>query len=226
MRKTRNNTKYSQPIAWIDLIFNIMMSFAFLFVLSYILINVVSKKEDMKKPKAEMLINMTWPDYAVEDIDLWLKLPSGGTVSFRGKEANLIALEHDDRGLMSDWVQDSTTGNMVVNPANKEIITFRGLPPGRYQISVHYYSAMSGTGSANNKIVPPTPPYPVKIEVIKLNPTVQQLFVKDITVEHVGEEVPVVSFTIGTEGSEVKDFSTDDVEKFIPVTIGNGENQP
>lgn len=224
MKPTRNSTKYSQPFAWLDLVFNIMMSFAFLFVLSYVLIHVAGKDAEVKKPKAEMLVVMTWPDYAVEDIDLWLKLPNGETVSFRQTQNKLIGLERDDRGIVGDYVVDEA-GISRSTPTNKEIITFRGLPAGKYQVSVHYYSAMGGSEIQRQKGAPvePTPPYQVKVEITKLNPSVAQVFVGEVTVTTVGEEQPVVAFTIDADGT-VKGFTTQDLAHVVPI-VGNGENQ-
>ena len=67
-----DTSRYKSTFGFIDLLFNLLVGFTFLFMLAFILINPVAKKETLD-PKAEYLIIMTWEDYSSSDIDLWIK---------------------------------------------------------------------------------------------------------------------------------------------------------
>lgn len=226
-KKSYSSARFGQPLAFLDMIFNMMMSFAFLFVLSFILIN-ISKKHDaeVKKPKAEMLLTMTWPNRAVEDMDLWLMLPNRQRVWFRGMTANLISLERDDRGLLNDFSYDDK-GGYEENPINKEVITFRGLPPGRYYVSVQFYSMMNDYRDLAKKIYGPLPklPYPIEVELMKLNPSVREIFHRSVMIHTKGEEVPVFAFTITKDG-KITDIQTEGLPNIVDETGGSTGQEP
>jgi len=207
-----DNPKYKQQIAWIDLVFNMMMAFAFLFVLSFVQIAVAKKDAQKIDPKAEMMIQMTWPDNAVEDIDLWLRLPDGTIVSFKNKSGGLANLERDDRGTYGDQVETPT--GPVHNPINKEVIMIRGLVPGTYTVNVIFYSDMKNYPHiVMGHIIPdepnlPKPPYKVKVELSKLNPSYKEIAMNEVVISTPNEERTAFSFTITETGAVV------DINKF------------
>jgi hypothetical protein len=204
--------KYKQLIAFIDLVFNMMMAFAFLFILAFALMNIQENKKAKIDPKAEALIVMTWPDYAVEDLDLWLKLPSDRYVSFKNTNTDLANIERDDRGMYGDYIQ-MPDGKIVRNPINKEVITLRALTPGEYVVAMHHYSGMGSVDqwteglTAEEKAKVKRPPYPIKIQLIKLNPVYKEVISVEIVAEIPGEEKTAFSFTIDERGNFL-DIST------------------
>lgn len=210
MKSSNDDSKYKQPIAWVDLVFNIMMSFAFLFVLSFVQIAMVKKDAEKIDPKAEMMIQMSWPDNAVEDMDLWLKMPDGGIVNYTNKNSGLATLERDDRGSYGDET-DSPTGR-VHNPINREVIMLRGLVPGTYTANIIFYSDMKNYPRiVMGHVLPdepgtPKPPYNVKVELIKLNPSYKELTTNEVLMSIANEEHTAFSFTITATG-EVTDIN-------------------
>lgn len=204
-----DSPKYKQLMGFLDIVFNMMMAYAFLFTLSYMLVNKPSPQQDAKvDPKAEAMVVMSWPDWATEDLDLWLLLPSGDVVYFSRKTSNLINLERDDRGLWMDM--EYTPNGPVITPINKEVIVFRGLVPGTYTASVHFYSEGEGYPKPAIPNIPtaiPKPPYPVKVEVVKLNPTYTIVASAEASVVTKSQEYPMIQFTI------TSDFQFADINK-------------
>ena len=66
---------YGSQIAFIDLLFNTLVGFVFLFVLAFILINPVAKKANVEVIE-EFIITTQWPDNSEDDIDTWVKDPA------------------------------------------------------------------------------------------------------------------------------------------------------
>ena len=61
---------YNSNLAFIDLLFNLILGFVFLFIVSFILINEPTKKEGIEQ-KAEFMIIMNWDSDHNKDIDLF-----------------------------------------------------------------------------------------------------------------------------------------------------------
>lgn len=105
---------------------------AFLDVLLIILLlrHEVAPSEAMQaKPVADYLFEIQWNPDRTDDIDIYVKLPTGETAFFRRKDVKgLVVIERDDLGHVND-----------LSPWNREIVAFRNLLPGEYEISIHNY---------------------------------------------------------------------------------------
>ena len=183
--------KYKSTIAFIDILFNILIGFVFLFLIAFLLINPVTKKNDIISP-AEFLIVLNWPSHFDDDIDLWMRGPKGETVGFRSREVGIFHLERDDLGFTNDRVIHH--GNEIAIKKNQETIAIRGIYPGEYIISVMYYAAYAD----KNKIIPFT------VDVIKVNPY-SIAYTQNQKLTEVGQTINVVSFRIDERGF-VKDL--------------------
>ena len=118
-KKNRDTPKVDP---FIDLLFNTLMGFSFLFLVSLLFINPKADKASVEK-QAEYIISATWPKNLADDIDLWMRAPTGHTVSYLTKEVGWLNLERDDRGELNDiFIID---GKKEVHPINQEIITIR-----------------------------------------------------------------------------------------------------
>jgi hypothetical protein len=142
--------------------------------------------------KAEVLITVSWPDGAEDDVDVYVKDPIGNIVWFFGKEKGLLNLERDDRGAFHDVVL--VNGVRISNPLNQETVTLRGIVAGEYVVNVFDYNGVT-TGKL-----------PVAVRVEKLNPKVSVIFygVHDFT--RTKEEATMVRFTLDDDGS-VRDIN-------------------
>lgn len=151
-----SSDKYKNSLSFIDLLFNILLGFAFLFIIAFIMINPQARQGDVPV-KAEFLIVMTWPDNNPSDFDLWVMDPQGRRVGFRSRDQGLINLDRDDLGTINDTVV--VDGQLITVANNKETVTIRGILPGDYRISVHQYRKTDDLQAV-----------PVTVEVTKINP--------------------------------------------------------
>ena len=163
----------------------------FMFFISFAMIN---KPADEGKvdPKAEVMITVTWPDNNPDDVDTYVQDPASNIVWYNQREAGLMNLERDDRGMFKDVVL--LDGKEVTNPLNQEIVAFRGLQDGEYVVNVVHYIA---NGSA---------PLPVQVKVEKLNPTVKVIYYQTLELKGSGDEQTALRFTL--QGQEVLDVNT------------------
>ena len=89
--------------AFTDVLFNVLLGFAFLFILSILLID-DSREEGKVSPKAEMLITVRWPDRHPDDVDTLVEGPGGELLWYNNRDAGLMHLDRDDRGRLADQV--------------------------------------------------------------------------------------------------------------------------
>lgn len=163
------------------LLFNSLKAITFMFFISFAMIN---KPADQGKvdPKAEMMITVTWPDNNPDDVDTYVEDPAGNIVWYNQREAGLMHLERDDRGMFKDVIL--LDGKEISNPLNQEIVAMRGLEDGEYVVNVVHYIA-NGTA-----------PLPVQVKVEKLNPTVKVIFYQTLQLKGTGDEETAVRFTL------------------------------
>ena len=168
-----------------DLLFNALLGFVFMFLIAFMLINPISDTGKVD-PKAEILITVTWPDGHPDDIDLYVEDPNGGVVWYHVKEAGLMHLDRDDRGNYRDTI--TVDGEKINNPLNQETVSLRGIIPGEFVVNIHHYLA-NGTGDV-----------PVEVKVEKLNPEVTLVFYTTLQLDHKGQELTAVRFTLDDDG--------------------------
>ncbi len=176
-------------VAFTDLLFNLLLGFGFLFIISFLLIRPIIEKQHDLSTKAEFVIKMTWPesDEKSDDIDIWISDPAGNVASFRNKEKGLIHIDRDDKGHINDIVF-LPSGDTVVYPYNQEIVTIRGFIKGEWIINIHRY--MDNT----NK------PTEVSVVMDKLNPKLTPIFNKKIILSESWEEATVARLEMTAQG--------------------------
>ncbi len=160
--------KGSDPFT--DLLFNALLGFTYLFLIAIMFMNPVAKK-GIIDPKAEYIITIGWPDNNPDDIDTWVEDPSGNVIWFRNREAGLIHLDRDDRGIVNDTIV--INGTEIQNPLNQEVVTIRGVVPGEYVINLHYYA---------------------------VNPALEIVYYGDTVLDEKGDEKTAVRFVIDKSG--------------------------
>ena len=72
--------RYVSNVAFTDLLFNIVVGLAFLFLLAFILMNPIAKDKDIEE-KSDFIITLEWDDESGDDIDLWVRDPAGRVLS-------------------------------------------------------------------------------------------------------------------------------------------------
>lgn len=175
-----------------DLLFNTLLIFVMLFAVALVAMN-PKAKTGVIDAKAEFIITVTWPDLNPNDVDTWVQDPGGNLVWFRAREAGLMHLDRDDRGVAGDSLV--VNGQTVVNPLNQEVVTIRGFAPGEYTVNLHYYDSADGL------------PVSAQVSVVKVNPRALVVFYGTSTVARKGEEVTAVRFSVDREGG-VTDVNT------------------
>lgn len=150
------NNRYFSNLAFVDLLFNLILGFVFLFLISFLLINTPEKVSEVEQ-KAEIMIVLHWEDMHEGDIDLWVSGPSG-VVSYVKPQVGTIYLDKDDLGVRNDFFFKPNGEKSIVR-INREVMNVRGFEPGEYIVNAHYYGGD-----------PASPPANVTVEVIKLNP--------------------------------------------------------
>lgn len=197
--------RYSSNLAFVDLLFNLLVGFTSLFIIAFLMINPISKTGEVTPP-IKMFVEIEWDKDVNKDIDLFVRGPDGTTVYFGGRDGQYMTLERDDLG----WTSDTyvINGEKFTVHRNYEIITFADLPPGEYVIAVFYFSRLGD-------------PIDVKASVRSISPhrIVYEGVTEGLTPR---EERTVISFTVDAKG-RVTDLNT---ELQIPVASRRTSTTP
>ena len=211
-----DKSKYGSSVAFTDLLFNIVVGLAFLFLLAFILMNPIAKDKDIEE-KSDFIIILTWDDESGDDIDLWIRDPLGNLLSFKNREDALMHLDRDDLGLSNDKVQ-LPDGDYTYVYRNKEVASLRGTHEGEYLVNIHVYNKKPWK---DHSMKPST----IRVELIKLNPydeVTQAEFIADKR----GQEFTAFHFTLDEDGEVIE--IRNDREPLIGVssvgTVGVGQS--
>lgn len=185
--RRRRTTREAEVDPFYDMLFNMLIAFVFCFIVALLAMNPKALKAGDIPAKAEFIINVSWPDMDPNDLDTWVQDPAGELVWFRAREAGLMHLDRDDRGLTNDMVV--INGKQVVNPLNQEVVTLRGIAPGEFTVNVHYYETKNGK------------PVEATVSVIKVNPRADVVFYGQVQLARKGDEATAVRFTVLPDGN-------------------------
>jgi len=213
-----NNEKYKSTIGFTDLLFNILVGFAFLFIIAFLLIKPEAKKKDFDR-NAEFVIVMEWDKEAKGDIDLYVEDPLGAKCSFRQTVANFMHLDKDDLGSANDTVVNAD-GTVSTVKINREVITIRGIIAGEYTINVHYYSERDYSRVGNAMRKKKSKEVTVKIELHKVNPYTI-MWIGEKTFHSKGQEETFVRFRLDKDGTVLSPF-TFEKKKFVTPLMATG----
>ena len=153
MSKLKSRRKAGN-LAFNDLLFNVLVGFVMLFVIAFLLINPITKKNDVPS-KAEYLSILEWDDNAPDDVDLWIQRNNERPTGFSSKVNAPVHLDRDDLGHSNDRV--IIDGQQKIIYSNIETTTIRGNAQGDYYVAVHFYSQRSEVVN-------------YKVTVMKVNP--------------------------------------------------------
>jgi hypothetical protein len=195
---------YHSYLAFIDMLFNTLIGFVFLFIVAWLLINPDNQKKNTDA-KGEFLITVTWPDKNLDDIDTWVQDPTENIVSFYKKESGFMHLDRDDLGSIGDSITRED-GSVTEVHTNREVVTIRGIIPGEYVVNLHMYSKRT------------TEPTTATVDIVKLNPysTVGNF---KVLLTETKQEVTVLRFEVDATG-KITDTST--LQKRLTTLGPNG----
>jgi len=183
----RRQAREAEVDPFYDMLFNMLIAFVFCFIVALLAMNPKALKAGDIPSKAEYIINVSWPDMNPDDIDTWVQDPAGNLVWFRAREAGLMHLDRDDRGLTGDVIV--VDGREITNPLNQEVVTIRGIEPGEFTVNLHYYESKDGKA------------VPVTVSIIKVNPRAEVIFYGQQTLARKGDEATAARFTVRPDGS-------------------------
>ena len=181
----RRKFKFYSFDPFTDLLFNILLGFVFLFFLTILFINPITKLGNVNL-KAEYIITIEWKESLPDDVDIWVKDPNGEIVSYLKKDAGWLHLDRDDRGVINDKV--SINGKEYTYPINREVVTLRGIIPGEYIVNLYLYDNKS-----NN-------PVDVKLIIEKVNPSLKLVYFNNITLMQNDSEMTIARFNLNSSG--------------------------
>ena len=203
-----NNERFKSTIGFTDLLFNILVGFAFLFIIAFLLIKPEAKKKDFER-RAEYIVVLEWDAGAKDDIDLYVEDPLGGIASFRHPRVNFMHLDKDDLGVRNDTtvMADGSTTTIKIN---REVMTIRGIIPGEWVINAHYYSAYAyASANGDSKIISKSKDdyfITVRIELHRVNPY-QILWVGEKKFTTKGQEETFLRWRIDKMGGILPPFT-------------------
>jgi len=184
--------RYNSNLAFVDLLFNLLVGFTSLFVIAFLLINPIAKT-GVVDPPVLMIVEMSWADNSSNDIDLYLKGPDDLMVWYANKNNGYATLKRDDIGVQSDTFE--VNGVSVTIARNYEVTTMTHLPDGDYVINAHFYSNRTG----DNK------PEPVTVRITQLQPF-KVIFDSEFLL---GLHVEKTAMTFRVVDGEIVDIRTD-----------------
>ena len=179
-----------------DLLFNILLGFTFLFFITILFINPISKLGNVNL-KAEYIITVDWQDNLPDDVDIWVQDPNGEIVSYLKKDAGWLHLDRDDQGIINDVV--IINNKEVIYPINREVVTLRGIIPGEYVVNLYLYEHKSKE------------PVEAKIIIEKVNPSLKLVYFNNTVLETKDTELTIARFNLDAKG----DFTIGSLQKEI-----------
>ena len=185
--RSRRRTREAEVDPFYDMLFNMLIAFVFCFIIALLAMNPKALKAGDIPAKAEFIITLSWADFNPNDVDLWVQDPGGNLVWFRAREAGLMHLDRDDRGLANDTIV--VNGKVIVNPLNQEVVTLRGIAVGEYTVNAHYYESKDGK------------PVDVSVSIIKVNPRAEVVYYGSLTLARKGDEATLARFAVLPDGS-------------------------
>jgi hypothetical protein len=184
------NVRYNSNLAFVDLLFNLILGFAFLFIVAFFLINDPTEDKDVEA-KVEYMIIMDWDGKRDIDMDLWVQGPSG-LVGFRSPNIGYVNLDRDDLGHRNDTIINKTTKKREIVRINREVINVRGFQTGEYIINAHWF--LTREEKVKQK------PLDVNIQVIKLNPY-KEIYTGSKEFTWKGQEQTFTRFSMKEDGN-------------------------
>lgn len=184
-------TRYSCNTSLLDVLFNMLLAFAMLFIIAFALVRKdTPQKEADIKIEGDLLVTITWPSERDDDIDLWVRDPNGNIVFFSDRQAGLMYLDRDDVGFTNDTIA-MPDGSLQRSIGNQEMVTVRGLQAGEFVFNVHAFRLREPR------------PIPVSIRIMRIGAPTETILVKTVTLQRTGDERTVIRLTFDKDGNVV-----------------------
>lgn len=185
------NKQYESSNIFSDMLFNVLLTIIVITFLAILLINPKAVPDVNVKKEANYIVEMEWPENIDCDVDMWVLGPNGDYVSFANKSTQLMHIERDDMGVTSDTLSNIINGVPAMSKENREIWTLRGVWDGQFTVNAHLYACRAVTSKPGEltKI-------PVKIRIIRINPTYRIVYSGEKTLDKVWQEITMATFKL------------------------------
>jgi hypothetical protein len=191
---------YAGMMAFVDLLFNLLLGFTVMFILAFLLINPPDTTGQIDPP-IRLMITLEWDDSNTKDMDLWVRGYDERWVGFSRLDGIYFALERDDRGMSNDLIV--VNGITVPILRNYEVTSFTVTPAGEYFVNVHYFSKIGD-------------PVEVTVTVVSISPF-KHRYTGAVTLTP-DDEVTMVSFVVDESG-KIDELRTDIQMLYIKALI-------
>ena len=171
---------------------------ATLLVLVLAITQITHKANEGIKVHAEYIVTASWDRMSNSDVDLYGTIPPDEEHAawYRNKEVGNLLLDHDSIGWTTDRIIDLATG-ITTYRDHVEIITMRGIIPGKYSFAIHLYNLWKGSAKDDTK----TANIKVHLTITKLNPKAETIYSGDTILNFIGDEVNFFSMRVLADGT-------------------------
>ena len=163
------------------------------------------------RPPVVALVVLTWSNQVDVDIDLHLRCPTGEAINYVRKEACWATLERDAQASASDW--SMINNQRVVKINNREVVSLRTPVEGEWIVNAHWYGGTS------------TQSVSVTLEVLMIEPRVETVFSRNITIDRISQEVHITRFSMASNG-EITNFDSTRKVLLVRASLNNSLPPP
>lgn len=189
----RDRSRYGSSIAFLDFLFNLVLTFVVIAILLLVIMKTETAKPSVEN-KSDFVVMIEWDNDTADDVDLWVKDPADQVVGFPNKEQPGMHLQRDDVGLLGEQVLN-VDNELKGELKNVEIVNITAWQKGTYSVNLHLYKSDKRAGHSTGEIT-------VTIRVMKVNPFYElaPVTVKLDRTAHEGNELPILNFTVSDKG--------------------------
>lgn len=210
---------HNSHLSFIDMLFNALIVFAALFILTVMIINDPTHKTKTVDERAKIMIVMTWDDQSADDMDLWLLTPEPDKIGYGHRDSKLANLARDDLGKVNDTFNDKY-GKIHYIHLNKEVITIRDKMEGHYVVDVMFFQRQRDPENDGKMSVGPQE---VTVQLIQIDPSYEELATKTVVLNNEREDRTALSFDI--VGQNITNVDTVTQTPFILSNMPQSEEQ-
>jgi hypothetical protein len=185
--------KRSKGFFWANVDFYVTLSVLFM-ALSCLAVAAKVPPKDAGTRFGNLTIEMQWPVGSPSDLDLWVQPPGDLPIGYSRKTGKSCDLVRDDLGAGHDEASRAM-----------EVVVCRQASAGEYIVNVHAYRFQEANA------------IPVRLLVRGLHSesgSIETLLTRSIMLDHMGQEVTAVRFTLGPDG-QIDDDSINNLQKNI-----------
>lgn len=119
--------------------FDLVVNLLFIFVVLALIAVHAPKRPPQIRTEGLYAITIEWPAGSNDDVDLYVRDPSGNVAYFGTQDIGLMHLDFDDLGTARTGTQILPNGKKVVVRYNGEKTVIRAATTGEYTVDVHLY---------------------------------------------------------------------------------------